>query len=243
MTHEILSTQKVEGICALVWQGHFRQPLDSMPGFDPRKSNSLHNVIRKEFFSSEWHSCFDILEVIAKRMNERQFSDSINRCLERECSIFRLVENEFVPITDANEINAIEVGIAGSPPSSSNHLSRALEKLSDRKNPDYANSIKESISAVESVCREIVGGEKATLGEALKILKEHAPIHPGFEKAMSAMYGFTSDAGGIRHSKVNGDLDPTFEDAKYLLVVCSAFVNFVLARRAKSPTQDKSSQL
>lgn len=45
------------------------------------------------------------------------------------------------------------------------HLQEALEKLSPSKS-DYRNSIKESISAVECLCREITG--ESTLDKALK---------------------------------------------------------------------------
>ena len=35
------------------------------------------------------------------------------------------------------------------------HIKKAIEHFSDRQNPDYRNSIKESISAVEAICRNI----------------------------------------------------------------------------------------
>jgi len=44
-------------------------------------------------------------------------------------------------------------------------LSRALELLSDRKQPDYRNSIKESISAVEATCQVFASKSRATLGD------------------------------------------------------------------------------
>ena len=48
-----------------------------------------------------------------------------------------------------------------------NHLEKALILISNRESPDYANSIKESISAVEAICSEILG-KSDTLGSALK---------------------------------------------------------------------------
>ena len=54
------------------------------------------------------------------------------------------------------------------------HIKKALSLYSDRKNPDYENSIKESISAVEAMCCIITGmtGASATLGAALKKLED-----------------------------------------------------------------------
>jgi hypothetical protein len=41
--------------------------------------------------------------------------------------------------------------------------------MTDREQPDYRNSIKESISAIESLCRKITGNDKGTLGLVLKL--------------------------------------------------------------------------
>lgn len=98
--------------------------------------------------------------------------------------------------------------------------------LSDRENPDYENSIKESISAVEAMCNEIVG-KKSTLGEALKQLKKENKIHPSLESAFEKLYGYTSDASGIRHAGQMDGKNSTFEEAKFMLVACSGFVNYL----------------
>ena len=72
--------------------------------------------------------------------------------------------------------------------------------LSDRKNPDYRNSIKESISAVESICKIIAEDEKTTLAKALTKLKKRIEIHGSLEEGFKKIYGYTSDADGIRHA-------------------------------------------
>ena len=107
------------------------------------------------------------------------------------------------------------------------HLQKALTLLSDRKNPDYPNSMKESISAVEALCKKITGDDKATLGKALDSLKKaQLPLHPSLLIAFDRLYGYTSDAGGIRH----GSIDIATVDyplAKFMLVTCSAFVDYI----------------
>jgi hypothetical protein len=107
------------------------------------------------------------------------------------------------------------------------HIRAALACLSDRENPNYRNAIKESISAVESVCK-LVGGEK-TLGAALKAIRDKIQLHPALEKGFNALYGYTSDEGGIRHALLaESTVDST--DARFMLVACSAFVNFIIAK-------------
>jgi len=77
------------------------------------------------------------------------------------------------------------------------------------------------------MCRIATGNHKATLGDALKRLADAGiNIHPAFNKSLSQMYGYTNDESGIRHSLLEESrLD--YEDAKFMLVVCSAFVNFL----------------
>lgn len=106
------------------------------------------------------------------------------------------------------------------------HIETALHCLSDKTNPDYRNSIKESISAVESACILIDGNKTATITSALAKLPQ---IHPALSKAFSAMYGYTSDAGGIRHALLEEE-SLTYDDARFMLVACSAFANYLIVK-------------
>jgi hypothetical protein len=101
-----------------------------------------------------------------------------------------------------------------------------LELLSDRTTPDYRNSIKESISAVESLVARTLKAEKGTLGQLIKRLEDEIGLHPALKTAFNSLYGYTSDESGIRHALTEGD-KVDFHDAKFMLVVCAAFVNFV----------------
>lgn len=163
------------------------------------------------------------------------FPVAINRILEQEKSAYRLIDGIFVPITNDSEIKSIEECIKESFAPAGIHLKKALEKYSDRESPDYENSIKESISAVESVCCKITGlsGKSVTLGKTLKKLKDNGiEIHGALESAFSQLYGYTSDADGIRHGGIDFTNAPA-EDAKYMLVSCSAFINYLKEKYSK----------
>lgn len=99
--------------------------------------------------------------------------------------------------------------------------------MKDRESPDFRNSIKESISAIESLCRELEGNQTAKLGAALNALEKKGVLHPALKSAFSALYGYTSDAGGIRHALLN-ESKLTNADARFMLVSCSAFINYVI---------------
>jgi hypothetical protein len=158
-----------------------------------------------------------------------------NRALERGNSGFRFVGTTLAPIITELELAAIETAIAQSDQyrPAAVHLRSALDKLADRDTPDYRNSIKESISAVEAMCKIITGDEKATLNQALRKLEESGvKLHGAFKIALDKMYAYAGDAEGIRHALLEeSTLDAA--DARFMLVSCSAFVNYLKAKSAK----------
>lgn len=140
-----------------------------------------------------------------------------------------------VPIINEGELASIEQAIHTEYDSVSMHLKKALELFSDRQNPDYENSVKESISAVEAMCNIIVknDGANATLGNSIKKLKEcGVVIHPAMENAFKQLYGYASDSGGIRHGAMEFVNVPS-EDAKFMLITCSAFINYLMEKWIK----------
>ena len=157
-----------------------------------------------------------------------------NEAFERESVGYRFVDRNIVAITTPEEIEEIEKACNCKFDGCKAHIKKAVGFLSERDNKDYKNSIKESISAVESICQIILDSKKATLGEALKKLKDKGlALHPALEKSFSSLYGYTSDEGGIRHCEGLFESNVSFEDAKYMLVVCSAFVNYLIAQYEK----------
>ncbi|MGR6868629.1 AbiJ-NTD4 domain-containing protein, partial [Acinetobacter baumannii] len=54
-------------------------------------------------------------------------------------------------------------------------------------------------------------------------------LHPAFKKALTSLYGYTSDSDGIRHALLD-ESTISYSDAKYMLVSCSAFINYVIGK-------------
>ena len=77
------------------------------------------------------------------------------------------------------------------------------------------------------MCRIVTKDEKVTLGKALN--KIDIDIHPDLKEAFRKLYHWTSDAEGIRHALMDV---PTVDsdDAKFMLVSCSAFVNYLIVK-------------
>jgi len=54
-------------------------------------------------------------------------------------------------------------------------------------------------------------------------------LHPALREALEKLYGYAGDDDGIRHALSDkSDLDS--HDAKFMLVACSAFVNYLRGR-------------
>ncbi|WP_123589694.1 AbiJ-NTD4 domain-containing protein [Salinisphaera orenii] len=228
--------KQIELLVAKLWLHYFKEPVDTIPEFQPGYSSSAYNVIRTQFFESEWWQAYDLIEFLIKNSPDN-WSESlkpfINDLLEQENAAYRVVGEEVAEITSEYESESVETALSDSSPQVATHLSRALELLSDRQQPDYRNSIKESISAVESTCQKISGNSGATLNTALLRIKEVHSFHPAFEQALKKLYGYTSDTGGIRHALTEQNFEPTYSDGKFMLVACSAFINFLWTKASE----------
>lgn len=198
-------------------------------------------ALQKFIFESEtWYTIFDFIErylAVSSTATSTKMAKEFNRILEDEVSAYRILDDLVVPITSNAELETIQEAKETPYDSVHTHIAKALSLYADRKAPDYENSIKESISAVEAMCCIITGmtGAQATLGKAIKKLKESGVhIHPALEGAFSSLYGYTSDENGIRHGGIDFKNAPA-EDAKYMLVSCSAFVNYLMEKWSKIP--------
>lgn len=218
-----------------LWVNFYKHPIDKLP----YAKEDFFALIRKDFFSLQWYEIYNFLDFSCNYLPEHDkenFYKYSNNILTKELSGFRFINGALSPITSETEINEIESALnttANKLDGVNTHLKTALSKLSDKKNPDYRNSIKESISAIESLCQIITGDKKATLGQALSKIKEKIEIHKALEEGYKKIYGYASDGDGIRHSLLEkSTLD--FEDAKYMLVSCSAFVNYLIIKAEKA---------
>ena len=94
-----------------------------------------------------------------------------------------------------------------------------------------ADSVRESIHAVEAVCRVLANQPKATLDDALKVLASKVELHGGFRKALGNLYGYTSDEEGIRHSLLeDGNAKVDLADAQFMFGACASFVSYLIGK-------------
>jgi AbiJ N-terminal domain 4 len=227
-----------------LWHNFFKLSIDTTPG----SFYAVKNYLREWFFKAEWFQRYDMVEHCVELVSHRYFQSDMqviytafNTVLEREFSGYRFIQGNISPITNPTEVEDINhsINVTGNFSALKGcnlHLQDSLKKLSDKQKPDYRNSIKESISAVEAIAKIISGGTKDSLGGAIDKIKGKLKIHGALEKGIKSLYAYTSDSDGIRHS-LNDESNIDFEDAKFLLVSCSAFVNYLIAKANKAGIQ------
>jgi AbiJ N-terminal domain 4 len=225
-------TSQLGGFFRFLWRDHWAQPTDDYPGFEQMMAH-----LKEGFLRREWFFPFDILEMAfaAKdfiAFNQTDLRKSVAGHLDEESSAYILLGNTFVERMAEVETESVETALSSSEDAVQTHFREALKKLSDRQNPDYRNSIKESISAVESACKKLTGDQSGDLNRALQRLEARKPFHPTFKQSLEKLYAWTNDASGIRHS-IKDATTVTKADAQFMLVACSAFVNYLFAREAK----------
>lgn len=220
--------------CREIWKDFFAYRLDEIPTdrLGTVFINGVLAILKDWFFKAQWYEKYDLIEYISTldyQVFGMRFIEKCNHTLELESAGYRIIDNRIIQITANEEIEEIQQALDSSKGFKpvEIHLSTSLEYLSNRENPDYRNSIKESISAVESLCTVLTNDKSATLGKALKVIESKYKIHTALKNAFSALYGYTSDSGGIRHSLLEDDIEVTMEDAKFMLVACSAFINYL----------------
>jgi len=220
------------------WLNLFKNPTDTIPQWT---SDSL-KIIRDYFFNCAWHEIYSLIEETIEHYpyqrvsNKDSFITNINNMLERENSAYRIINDEIIPITSEQEIQSIETALENTNQylGVQQHLNQALKLMSDRQKPDYRNSIKESVSALEGMCQKILKKDKVTLGDAIGQIEKQYPIHPALKASIKSLYGYTSDADGIRHAMLD-ESNLSYIDAKFMLVACTNFINYLIDKTRDHP--------
>ena len=227
-----------QGILLDLWTRDFQRARDE------RASTSyVWGLVKERVLTGEWNEAMDILEAVVKYTGKHKTSrtqklqstvlGALNNSFETHLVGYRFIGQEITPVDSNAEAEAITTAQTDAAPiAGARHaLDRAVELLADRATPDYPNSIKESISAVESIVKKITG--EGTLGAGLgKLDAAGLAMHPALKAAWLKMYGWTSDDDGIRHGEIEAaDADQAL--AKYVLVTCSAFVSYLIEEGSK----------
>lgn len=229
------------GLAHFLADGFFGLAVDDVPSdLSFQREWTRKNYV--EAVKGRWYRLYDFIEYLVgnwKTLPKRQsrtddeFALDVNRVLEEERSGWRLRRGIVVPMTSELEMDAVnqaadEAAAHGLGPVRV-QLDAAARKLALRPEPDFRGSIKESISAVESLAKLLSGTSKGGLEFALTKADPGENMHPALRQALLKLYGYTSDEhGGIRHCLLDESRTIGLAEALFMLVACSAFVHFLI---------------
>ena len=189
-------------------------------------------LVKEIIFSRNYVRVFNFIQFVCRSpfcpsAVVRGISDALINCR----AAYRLIDKTIVPISDVADAEAVTVALKVAADHSAQgpraHLRAAAEKLNGG---EWGGAIRESIHAVEAAAK-VVEPDANELGPALTRLEKRAAINPAMKKAFGALYGFSSDEKGIRHSLVYDEkANVTEADAMFMFGACAAFVSYLLSQ-------------
>ena len=191
------------------------------------------SVIKSVIFHSDYVVFFGLLQFLIR--NGALPSELIYNLQELlvECRMgYRIVEKTIMPLSSEQETDSFRIALieSASTPGAQTHLRQAAEACT---NGAWADSVRESIHAVESAARTLAPGAQ-TLDPALAELERAGKLNAALRRGFGALYGFTSSEQGIRHALLDKDESAVDEaDALFMLGACAAFVTYLLRKASQ----------
>ena len=207
----------------------------------PQLPHQMRESLATEWFSCRWHEFFDLIEFSARTLAtsvapvRQQWFEMLNRILESKGCAYRFVAERLVPLTNSTEATEVVRGAESAIPDVSAHIREAAKLLPPNAGANPRNSIRESIAAVAAALRHLNGNPAASLSEGLAVFEgKHGPFHPSLRQGLAMLYAYTTDESGACHALIDESGGVTGDDARFMLVTCSAFTNYLVMLSANA---------
>lgn len=190
-----------------------------------------------------WPEFYDFVELIGTLLLKKEFDgpfddpehfkgyqtkvnalfqeDGIGWSLNDRSELYRQV-----PKALAKRIEATESELTDKFQTARVHYQKAVTFL--HQHPiDEANSIKEIVSALESVSR-ILFPKATTLGDAVKLMRKDSKYAPHLIDALEKVYAYSNSTPFVRHGHVKS-AQPLLPEAELALFVGTAYIRYLIA--------------
>lgn len=209
------------------------------------------DVLRNLIMGIPWYRFYDTVETVAEKLitedDDNNFAWGTPKNESFSFSAYRQRVNELFSEYKVdwkmNEVGQLESPL---PPFLEEKIKGTEEKLADRYRParthyakarafalgahrDAENSIKESISAIESVCKTFYPGA-ATLGDALKMMKKDGSVSPMLITVIEKFYAYANAEPAVRHGSDRASSVQEY-DAELALHFAAAFIRTLILRK------------
>ena len=204
------------------------------------------NQFKDWILHGRFNEVLNLIEIMTnERRYDKEFVNRISKLFETHVAAYWLDKSnypyKFFPRSNKAQGEATQKSIKtirdGGMGGAETHLRQAAEHINAQR---FAESIKDSIHAVESVARQIDPESSQSLGYALNSLEKAGLIkHPALKEAFSKLYGYTSDEQGIRHPLLKEkspkvDLD----EAMFMFGACASFAAYLVSKHHKMQEED-----
>ena len=193
--------------------------------------NRFENILITE----KVNRTLDVIEIIFDEPEDSYImAEQISNLFDKHSAAYWLDTSErpyrFAPSASKEQREAITQAIKttreGGMDGAATHLRQAVEHINAGQ---YADSIADSIHAVESVARTIDPRSNNTLGPALDSLEKAGVLkHPALKQAFGRLYGYTNTEQGIRHALLDKDAaDVGLNEAMFMFGACASFAAYL----------------
>lgn len=165
----------------------------------------------------------EYFKVYQAKVNALFLEDGIGWSLNDKSELYRQV-----PKALAKRIAGSEALLSDHFETARIHYQKAVTYL--HQHPiDEANSIKEIVSALESVSRVLFPKAK-TLGDAVKLLRKDERFSPHLIDALEKLYVFSNATPLVRHGHAEAG-KPSLQEAELALFIGAAFIRYLIAHQ------------
>jgi hypothetical protein len=203
--------------------------------YDYYASVEIENIIN----ICEWWQFYDICEVLWVNLYSDhgrahlEYSQDLNVMLKEEHLGYQLREARIEKVSsDFIDAKIQEARYLLKEPEfkgADQLFEKAIRSLNIRPTPDVENSIKDSVSAIESIGRIIIGDEKPLLDNIVKELAEKGVIPKPLDQVIQKLYAYRGNEPAIAHgaptpSKV------TIYEAEFVLALSAASIIYLIGK-------------
>lgn len=208
-------------------------------------------IFTKILLTLRWKQVFELCERVYKKILQglynnqgeilvdeekakEYYTNEIQQLLFEEGIAFQFKDGIFFRHGLYNTQKSIENAfkIMGRPEliESKRHYQKALKFFQDVQDPDYPNSVKESVSALESAIKVLFGNKNEK--DIIKILKkfvgtEEKKIPPTLINSIDKIYSFRGAASDVAHGGATGGI-VTPEIAELFISLASAYICYIV---------------
>ena len=210
------------------------QPHDEIPYGSP---STIMNWLRITVLHEKTDEVLTVLEYILRFPGiPEDWAEGIKQCFELapytidrsggSVCIFPTTSKEMKESVQRSLANINQSELTGV----KSHFRNAAQALNNDK---FADSVRESIGAVEAAARKIDPESSKGLTPALASLEKNGLIiHPALKEGIKKLYGYTSDEEGIRHPLINSKAaNVGFDEAIFMYGACVSFVDYLVSKQ------------